>query len=97
MPTFPTQEELARIVHVTADKTIRWDGKDIDLSTGRELPYGVLLHYQGTDPDITFTVKEVTPSEIAAREIVNPLEENDRGEAFAGLKKRGRPAQGDSL
>jgi hypothetical protein len=95
MPTFPTQEELARIVHVTADTTIRWDGKEIDLAKGKELPYGVLLHYQTTEPSIEFTVKEVTPKEIAAREIVNPLDEGaDRGEAFAGLKKRGRPAQG---
>lgn len=94
MPTFPTQEELARIVHVTADKTIRWDGKDIDLSKGQQLPYGIVLHYETLDPETKFTVVEVTPKEIPNREIVNPLEEMDRGEAFAGLKKRGRPAQG---
>lgn len=89
MPNFPTQEELARIVHVTAEFTAKWDGKDFDMSKGITVPYGVVLHYQILHPDIEFMTTEVTPKETPVREIVNPLEENDRGEAFAGLKKRG--------
>lgn len=88
MPNFPTQEELSRIVHVTADKVIHWDGKEIDLSKGVELPYGIVYHYSTLDPDTEFDVKPVTPLEPPVKEIVDPLEANDRGIAFSGLRSR---------
>lgn len=89
MVNFPTAAELSHEVYVTAPITARWGGVDYDLTTPKKLTYGVVHHWEQTIPDVEFKISAVPAAEIASRDIVNPLEDNDRGEAFAGLK-RGR-------
>lgn len=85
---FPNPEELSRIVKVTADLTATWNGVEYDLSKPTELQYGIVHHWKNVYPEVTFSIEAVTPTIKPDQPIVNPLEEADRGEAFAGLRKR---------
>lgn len=87
-----TREQLSRNVRVTADITARWDGKEYDLRNGVVVKYGVFASWRESHKGVEFTVSEVEDPTIDSREIKNPLEENDRGESFAGLKGR-RPKE----
>jgi hypothetical protein len=87
------QQELEREVHVTAPIVGRWDGKDVDFTKGVTIKYGLLVHFQNLHKDAEFKVEEVRPSVRDPKEIVNPLEANDRGEAFAGLKRTRKPKE----
>lgn len=83
----PNQRELAKRVHVVANVTIRWDGKEYDLSEGCELEYGIVEYWEkrlGTE----FQKEEVKEKPIPDREIKSPLEEVGRGESFSALKTR---------
>lgn len=84
---------LEREVHVTAPIVGRWDGKDVDLTEGLTIKVGLLQHFQNVHKGIEFQVEDVKPSVRDSKEIVNPLEENDRGEAFAALKKPKEPKE----
>lgn len=81
-------EELSRPVNVTAQLTATWDGSEHDLSKGVNVAYGVAHHWAKQFPDVTFNVKDIKQPTRAEKEVINPLEANDRGEAFAGLKRR---------
>lgn len=88
-----TQEELGKIVHVKAFVTAMWDGKEYDLSEGMDVKYGMVVTWSKIYKNVEFDVSEVSETPIDKREIKNPLEENDRGESFSGLR-RGRQRQG---
>jgi len=93
MVNFPTTAELSHEVYVTAPITAQWDGKEYDLSKPVKLIYGIVYHWQQSYPDVEFSVSDVPKSEIAARQVMNPLEDNDRGEAFASLKRVRKPKE----
>ncbi len=88
MRTTHTREELEREVVVKAELVSQWDGKEVDLRAGKTILNGLLVHFQDAFPDVTFEVIDVPVKERTAKDIPNPLEENDRGEAFPGLKRR---------
>lgn len=88
-----THEEMAKPVHVTAQLTAKWDGKEYDLRKGANVATGTVEHWQSVFPTVKFNIEEIPQTPIVAREIENPLEEHNRGTAFAGLKK-GRKPQG---
>lgn len=75
----------------TESFTARWDGINYEIGKQPvEVELGVLEHWQKTHKGMEFTVKELTQEEIESRQPVNPLEENDRGQAFSTLKRRRR-------
>lgn len=81
--------DLAKHVHVYSDNPIiaRWDGKEYRLgSEPVEVPLGVAIHWQGVHKGIRY--EDIPPEVIEQRIPENPLEENDRGEAFAELKRK---------
>lgn len=82
---------FARNVHVTAELTARWDGKEYDLRDGVEVKYGIVEHWQGLYPDTTIHIEEAKEISAPDKPVGNPLEAMDRGAAFSGLKQRGRP------
>lgn len=89
--TFPSADELEKEVYVSAQEPITevWDGREYNLSTEPiRVAYGVVYHWQNKGHELT--VSDVPNEHPAEREIVNPLEANDRGVAFAGLKRPGR-------
>lgn len=88
----PTREELAKPVHVTANVTALWDGTSYELTKGQTVLNGMVYHWKQAHPDVEFIVGEVKEKTKSAKEIINPLEENDRGESFAGLKRRTKGA-----
>lgn len=88
LPGIPTQEELARTVNVAANVTAMFGGKEYDLSKGVNVPYGMVYHWENSHKDVIFTYEDVKDTPLPPRDRENPLEENDRGEAFAGLKRR---------
>lgn len=90
---FPTREELEVQVIAKADFTGHWDGKELDFSKGITVQRGIVHHYE--KQGIQFELSDVPKQERDARAIVNPLEENDRGEAFAGLKRKPKPKDGE--
>jgi hypothetical protein len=88
--------ELGTLVYVYNDAkeplTARWDGKDYTLTTEpTRVQYGVVEHWNKVHK-VQLRVETVPPEEIAVKPIVNPLEDNDRGEAFSAIKRRGRKA-----
>lgn len=83
--------DAKQYVRVTADISATWDGVDHDLSEGIVIQYGVVELWKKINPNVAFTVSEVASEDFTPNKpIINPLEENDRGEAFSGLKRRGR-------
>lgn len=89
----PTREELAKIVHVTADVTARWDSVEYDLSKGVDIAYGVVEHWKGMYPNATFAIEEISETPIIPREILSPLGDTSHQEAFAGLKRRKKTSE----
>lgn len=79
---------LDKNVHVYRDDGIvlvMWDGKEYELSKEPvEVKRGVAEHWQGLH-DIR--IEEVPEGVIEQRTPVNPLEQNNRGKAFARLMK----------
>lgn len=81
--------DLAKHVYVYSDNpvTARWDGKEYFLgSEPVEVPKGVAIHWKERIKWIRY--EEIPPEVIEQRIPENPLEENDRGEAFAELKRK---------
>lgn len=82
-------------VYVTSAEpaTLRFGGIDYEITNKPTmLKRGLAYHWQQQGFDVQ--TAEVPPEEIEARVVANPLEANDRGEAFEGLKQRGRRAKG---
>lgn len=67
-----------------------WDGKTITIKSKEkeEMIKGLAEHFVRKHGEHKLSIKELTPEEIKKRIPENPLEENDRGEAFAQLKKK---------
>ncbi|MCI3922434.1 hypothetical protein MO973_19565 [Paenibacillus sp. TRM 82003] len=71
--------------------TARWDGKDYTLcSDPVRVLYGVVEHWRKAHK-VELRAETIPADEIAVKPIVNPLEENDRGEAFATIKRGRKP------
>lgn len=85
--------DLTKPVNVKADITAVWDSKTYDLSQGVQVKYGVVVAWESIYKGVEFYVTDIGEEEIQSREIKNPLEENDRGSAFASLTSRGRKKQ----
>lgn len=86
-----TADELGRLVYVYSEEPAEaaWDGKQYELGgEGVKVKYGVAIHWQNTLNCLR--IEDIPTTEPAEREIVNPLEANDRGAAFSGLKRPGR-------
>jgi hypothetical protein len=85
--------KLERMVelHNDGEETFegRWDGKDVVIEPGEssEIMAGVAEHFKERHPDAELRVEEILPGMTAARNPVNPLQQTDRGEAFAAVKK----------
>ncbi|MET3699350.1 hypothetical protein SAMN05877753_10211 [Bacillus oleivorans] len=63
-----------------------WDSKEVKINKGKHIKvvYGLALHFQEQDPDLE--IKFIEPEPVEPREPENPLEENNRGEAFSELE-----------
>lgn len=75
-------------VHVYSDNPAlaRWDGKEYRLgSEPVEVKRGIAEHWKGVHKGIH--IKELPAEVIEQRVPENPLEQNNRGTAFAELKK----------
>lgn len=93
-----TPEHLSEEVYVTSQEpfTAHWDGKEYNLSPDKDtrLKRGIVYHWQEVH-GVEFTMKDIPKSELFSKEIINPLEENDRGEAFASLKRPRKSKEGE--
>jgi len=78
--------DLSRIVFVKGEGTARWDGVLHDLTEGVQVRLGVANFWQSIN--IKLTVTDVPEANIPPRDIVNPLQQEMLGEAFAGVKRR---------
>jgi hypothetical protein len=66
--------------------TAIWNSKEYELGTEPvEVKRGIAEHWLGLHPDIR--IEEISAEVIEQRTPVNPLEQNNRGAAFADLKK----------
>lgn len=93
-------QDLAKEIYLFNDDKhpfeARWDGQDYRIEKQPiVVKLGVALHWQGTRKDSNLRIEEVPAEEIAKRIPANPLEENNRGEAFAGLKRTRKRASGE--
>lgn len=74
--------------------TAKWDGVEHILSHEPvKVEKGVAEHWMLRYPDAQLRIEEIESETIEPRSIVNPLESNDRGEAFAAIKRPGRPSR----
>lgn len=92
--------DLAKLVNVFNDAReafeARWDGVDYRITKEPvQVNLGVFQHWQKIYPDAKIRYEEISAEEIAKRQPKNPLESNERGEAFAGLKRPRRKASGE--
>lgn len=84
-------EQKVMVYNESEDITVRWDGREYDLSGDPiTIERGIAEHWQARHPEVQLRIEELSAAEIERRTPVNPLEVNDRGEAFAGLKRTGR-------
>lgn len=66
----------------------RWDGVDYTIDKEPlEITRGVAEHWMNVHKDAQLRIEDVPAEVIEKRRPANPLEENDRGQAFAELKK----------
>ena len=90
-----TKEELSNYVYVTSREpfTAMWDGKEYDIDDSPIMvKKGIAIHWESVH-DAELDMKEVTPEEVEEIGRKNPLEENDRGESFVGLKRGRKPKE----
>lgn len=84
--------ELEQTIHLINDSdpfTAMWDGKVYWLTSDPlEVEKGIAEHWQQRHPEASLRIELIAASEIDRRDPINPLEANDRGEAFAGIKRR---------
>lgn len=66
----------------------RWDGVDYVIDKEPlEIHRGVAEHWQNVHKNAQLRIEEIPPEVVEKRKPENPLEANDRGAAFAALKK----------
>ena len=71
--------------------TAMWDGKTYELTSDPlEVEKGIAEHWQQRHPELQLRIESISAEEIEKRDPVNPLEVNDRGEAFASIKRTTR-------
>jgi hypothetical protein len=89
-----TNMSLERMIHLYNDDnetfTGRWDGRNIEIESGSyaEVQAGIAEHFISRHPDAKLRVEEIAGAAIEPRTPVNPLEQSDRGEAFAAVRRR---------
>lgn len=90
--------DLAKHVHVYSDNPIiaRWDGKEYRIGNREpvEVKLGVAEHWKGIHKGIR--IEEIPAEVIEQRIPQNPIEENNRGEAFQELKNTKKRKKGDA-
>ena len=75
--------------------TAMWDGKEYELGKEPvEVRRGIAEHWIGVYGE-QLRIEDIPAEVIEQRKPVNPLEENNRGQAFAGLKKE-KQRKGDA-
>lgn len=90
--------DLSRMIHLYNDDTEtfngQWDGQVVTIESGEysEMQAGIAEHFIGRNPETQLRVEEVASETIEPRSPVNPLEQTDRGEAFAAVKRRKKEA-----
>jgi hypothetical protein len=68
----------------------KWDGEVVTIKPGKyeEMNLGIAEHFKKRHPSFVFRVEEVPVDVPKLRAVKNPLEDNSRGAAFEGLKRR---------
>jgi hypothetical protein len=97
METNPAQTPLAQLMegivelHNDSDEQFKgkWDGKPILIKAGshRDVMLGVAEHLIERHPDCDLRIEKIEAEETEVRTPVNPLEQTDRGTAFAKASK----------
>lgn len=85
-------EDLLKFVFVQGKGSARWDSKEYDLSQPVKVRLGVARHWESIG--IALTITDAPEANISPKDIVNPLESENQGEAFAGLRRGRRPKEG---
>lgn len=84
------------MIHLINDSepfTAKWDGIEYELTQEPlEIERGVAEHWMDRYPEAELRIEEILGESIEPRTNMNPLEANDRGEAFAALKPKRRKA-----
>lgn len=76
--------------------TAMWDGKEYELGKEPlEVRRGIAEHWIGVHGE-QLRIEELPAEVIEQRTPANPLEDNNRGAAFADLKPKGKGKQGDA-
>lgn len=94
-------ERLDRMVELHNDSEAAfvglWDGKEIEIEPGEsvELKAGVAGHLVDAHPDFELRIEEILPGLKEARNPGDPLQQTDRGEAFAAVKGKQKPPAGE--
>jgi len=91
--------DLAKMIYLYNDSapiTAKWDGKEYELTSNPvEVQLGIAEHWVKRFPNAQLRIEDVPTEVIEKRKPVNPLESNDRGTAFAELKRPGRRKASD--
>lgn len=81
-------EQRINLINDSDPFTAMWDGKVYWLTAEPlEVEKGIAEHWQQRHPEAKLRIEEIAASQIERRDPVNPLEANDRGEAFASIKR----------
>lgn len=75
----------------------KWDGKEIEIDSGEsaEMIAGVAQHFIDSNPHVELRMEEILPPLKDARQPADPLQQTDRGQAFAAVKSKPKPPAGE--
>lgn len=64
-----------------------WDSKTIEIAKGKhiEVVKGLADHFIEVNPNHKLEIEEIEVAPLEPKEVVNPLEDNNRGKAFEEL------------
>lgn len=81
-------EQRINLINDSEPFTAMWDGKEYILTDEPlEVEKGIAEHWQQRHPEAILRIESIAAEEVERRDPTNPLEANDRGEAFAGIKR----------
>ena len=82
-------ETIVRLVNKDSKKFEGvWDSKPVEIAKGKhiEVVKGLADHLIEVNPNHKLEIEEIEVAPIEPKEVVNPLEENNRGKAFEELE-----------